>query len=120
MVCVLKVVWSVFISKDSFTLAEVDLDLFSKNRTSLIEGAKIVRTEAGAFLAMTADMSIRRYCHMHKFTYTKKCERPKCDRFIFPQLHPEAEIIGKAVFYPGNNSKEMCDKMVKRVDHSLF
>ena len=84
------------------------------------EGAKIVRTEAGAYLAMASDMSIRRYCHMHKFTYTKKCERPKCDRFIFPQLHPEAEIIGKAVFYPGNNSKEMCDKMVKRVDHSLF
>ena len=87
-------------NKDSSTLAEVDLKVFAKHRTSVSEGAKIVRTEEGAFLAMAADMSIRRYCHMHKFTYTKKCERPKCDRFIFPQLHPEAEIIGKAVCLP--------------------
>ena len=57
---------------------------------------------------------------MHKFDYAKKCERPACDRFLFPQLHPEAEMIGKAVFYPGTNTKEMCSKMVKRDDNSLF
>ena len=67
-------------NKDSTTLAEVDLEVFAKHRTSVNEGAKIMRTEEGAF-----HMSTRRFCHMHKFSYAKKCERPKCDRYIFPQ-----------------------------------
>ena len=29
-------------------------------------------------------------------------------------------MIGKAVFYPGTNTMEMCSKMVKRVDNSLY
>ena len=92
-------------NKDSVTLAEINLEVFAKHRTSLNEGAKIVRTEEGAFLAMAADLSNRRFCHMHKFSTAKKCERPTCNRYIFPQNHPEAEIIGKAVFYPGNNTQ---------------
>ena len=106
--------------QETHSILEVDLNLFAKNRNALNEGAKIVRTEDGAYLAMAYDMSIRRYCHMHKFDYAKKCERPACDRYLFPQLHPEAEMIGKAVFYPGTNTMEMCSKMVKRVDNSLY
>ena len=62
--------------KDSAALADIDLEVFAKHRTSHNEGARIVRTENGAFLAMAADLSTRRYCHMHKFFSANKCERP--------------------------------------------
>ena len=57
---------------------------------------------------------------MHKLEFVKKCERTKCDRYIFPQLHPEAEIIGRAVFIQDNNTQEMCSNIVRRDDKSLF
>ena len=79
-----------------------------------------MRREEGAFLAMAADLSNRHYCHMHKFSSAKKCERPSCNRYIFPQDHPDAEIIGKAILYPGKLTQEVCDKMVRRYDHLVF
>ena len=69
---------------------------------------------------MSANMSQRRLCHMHQLDFVKKCERPMCNRFLFPQLHPEAEMIGKVVFIKGDNTQELCSGITIREDSSLF
>ena len=80
-------------NKSTNVLAEVDLEVFIKHRGVANEGARIVRTEAGAYIACAASINNPRFCHLHKLA-TKKCERPRCPRFLFPRVHPEAEVIG--------------------------
>ena len=57
---------------------------------------------------------------MHKLDFVKKCERPMCPRFLFPELHHEAEMIGKVVFIKGDNTQELCSGITIRDDSSLF
>ena len=99
--------------KDAFTFAVLDVDQFQKYRTELNQGAQVVRTEAGGYLSMSSSMTQRRLCHMHQLDLIKKCERPMCPRFLFPQLHNEAEMIGKVIFIRGENTQLLCRGMTR-------
>ena len=89
-------------NQNSVTLADVNLELFTKHRTSVNEGARIVRTEEGAFLACASSLSNGRFCHMHKFNTIKKCERPCCPRYIFPQVPLKLKLLERQYFIQEN------------------
>ena len=106
--------------KDDTNYAVLDVTKFKKYRTEMNEGAKVVRTEAGGYLSMSSSMTQRRLCHMQQLDFIKKCERPLCPRFLFPQLHNEAEMIGRVTFIRGENTQLLCRGMKIREDCSLF
>ena len=61
-------------NKSTSGLAEIDFEVFIKHRGQANEGARIVKTEAGAYLACAASITNPRLCHPHKLT-TKKCRQ---------------------------------------------
>ena len=46
--------------------ARLDVSLFNKYRTEMNMMAKVVRTEAGGYLSMSANLSMRRLFYMHQ------------------------------------------------------
>ena len=100
--------------------AVLDVDKFLKYRTEMNADAKVVCTEAGGYLSMSNSMSQRRHCYMHQLTFTKRCEMPLCSRFLFPQTHCEAEMIGKVHFIKGEYTQMLCHGTKLRVDDILY
>ena len=98
----------------------LDVTKFSKYRTEMNVEAKVVRTEAGGYISMSSNLSQLRLCYMHQLDVIKKCERPLCTRFLFPQTHVEAEMIGKVHFIRGENTQLLCQGMKIREDCILF
>ena len=108
------------VNKSQAKLAEIDLSVFEQHRTGDNSSAKVVRTEAGAYIAMSSNMSNRRYCHEHKHPDIKGCERPHCVRLIFPHSHHEGETIGRVVFYQGIMKIPQKGKAIQREGNVLY
>ena len=100
--------------------ARLDLSLFDKYRTEMNNMAKVVQTQAGGYLSMSNNFSMRRLCYMHQLTVIKPCEIPQCTRWLFPQTHPEAELIGMVHWISGEFTQMLTQDLKVRLSGILY
>ena len=69
---------------------------------------------------MSNNLGMRRLCYMHQLSTIKPCEIPQCSRFLFPQNHEEAEMIGKVHWISGDHTQMLTQDLKVRPFGMLY